>query len=87
MLETVSIAYYSQNAHKAIVMDIRVLFGRHLKRLREDRELTQEELAEAIGVTPQHLSDIERGRYSPGFTRLPQIAHALHVQIKDLFDF
>lgn len=68
-------------------MDIRGLFGRQLKKLREDNGLTQEELAEAIGVTPQHLSDIERGKYSPGFTKLPLIAYALHIQIKDLFDF
>ena len=68
-------------------MDIRVLFGRQLKKLREQAESTQEELAEAIGITPQHLSDIERGKYSPGFTKLPIIASTLKVQIKDLFDF
>lgn len=68
-------------------MDIRVLFGRQLKKLREDSDLTQEELAEKISITPQHLSDIERGKYGPGFHRLPLIAHALNRRIKDLFDF
>ena len=68
-------------------MDIRALFGARLKQLREAKELTQEQLAEAIGVTPQHLSDVERGKYAPGFDKLPLIAKALGRPIPDLFVF
>ncbi len=68
-------------------MDIRVLFGRQIKMLREGEGLTQEQLAEAIGVTPQHLSDIERGKYGPGFDKLPLIARTLKRRMRDLFDF
>ena len=40
---------------------INVRVGGNIQQLREERHYTQEELSEKIGVTPNHLSDIERG--------------------------
>ena len=68
-------------------MDILALFGENLKQLRDKAELTQEQLAEAIDVIPQHLSDIERGKYGVNFRRLPKLAKALGVPIPELFAF
>jgi transcriptional regulator with XRE-family HTH domain len=39
----------------------RVTFGGLLRRLRTDAGLTQEELAEAAGVSSRSVSDLERG--------------------------
>jgi transcriptional regulator with XRE-family HTH domain len=55
-----------------------------LKRLREDRQLTQEELAFEAGITASALSRIERGLNSPGWTTLKQIIKALDVSFAEL---
>ena len=35
--------------------------GLRIKKIRKERHITQEELAEKVGVGSQHISDIERG--------------------------
>jgi transcriptional regulator with XRE-family HTH domain len=67
--------------------DLRKLFGKRLSTLRRNIGLTQEQLAEATNLSVDFISLIERGVYSPSFARLPKIAKALKVSIKDLFDF
>ena len=63
------------------------LFGKNLKALRENRGISQEELAESIGVEYQTISRIETGMYFTGYENLQKIAKALRVKVKDLFDF
>jgi Predicted transcriptional regulator with C-terminal CBS domains len=55
-----------------------------LKRLREERDVTQEELAYAAGLTASALSRIERGLNSPGWMTLRRIADALDVTLIEL---
>lgn len=55
-----------------------------LKRLREERDITQEQLAFDAGVTASALSRIERGLTSPGWTTLKKIAKALDVSLIEL---
>lgn len=62
-------------------------FGKNLKNLREAKGLSQEGLAEAIGVEYQTISRIETGMYFTSYDNLQKIAKALNLQIKDLFDF
>jgi transcriptional regulator with XRE-family HTH domain len=52
-----------------------------LKRLREDREITQEQLAFDAGITTSALSRIERGLNSPGWTTVKRISEALEVSV------
>jgi transcriptional regulator with XRE-family HTH domain len=56
----------------------------HLKRLREEREITQEQLAFDAGITASALSRIERGLNSPGWTTVKRIADALNVSVAQL---
>jgi transcriptional regulator with XRE-family HTH domain len=56
----------------------------HLKRLREAREITQEELAFDAGLTASALSRIERGLNSPGWMTVRRIADALEVSVADV---
>jgi len=56
-----------------------------LRKLREDRGLTQEELAEALGVTRQTIIAIEKGRYSPSLRLAFRIARFFNVRIEDIF--
>jgi len=53
--------------------------------LRKERELTQEKLAWATGVTKATMSRIEAGLRYPSPKTLVSIAKALEVTVRDLF--
>lgn len=55
-----------------------------LKRLREERDITQEQLAFSAGITASALSRIERGVNTPGWTTVERIAKALGVSLVEL---
>lgn len=50
-------------------------------------EMTQAELAEAVGVTRQTIIAIEQGRYSPTLEIAFQIARAFGVPLDDVFAY
>ena len=53
--------------------------GERIQIAREERYITQRELAEAISCTPQHISAIERGVKSPTLETFVAIANVLRV--------
>ncbi len=59
-------------------------FGENIKRLRKGRELTQEALANALGVTAQSISKWECDYGYPDITQLPAIANFFRVTIDEL---
>ena len=58
--------------------------GQRIQKYRLQRDLTQEQLAEAINVSQKHLSRIENGYHNPRFDMVIQIANALNVPV-DVF--
>jgi transcriptional regulator with XRE-family HTH domain len=58
-------------------MDMRRLVGLNVKRLRQDKGLTQEQLSERSGFSQQYISDLERGRRNPTIVSLYELAQAL----------
>ena len=62
------------------------LLGVQLRRLREDRQLTQEELAELAGLNYKYVGRIELGKSDPGAYVLVRLAAALRVPIGELFE-
>jgi len=60
-------------------------FGQNLRRLRLERKLTQEELAETAGVSPRYVALIEAGSRNPTLSVLLQLAVALDVPAYKLF--
>jgi transcriptional regulator with XRE-family HTH domain len=66
---------------------LREKFGNRIRLLRGDRGLTQEQLAERAGISVDFLSLIERGKNSPSFDNLDDIAGALGVSVAELFSF
>ena len=46
-----------------------------MQALRADRELTQEAVADRIGISQKYLSELERGQKSPSWETLVAIAH------------
>jgi transcriptional regulator with XRE-family HTH domain len=67
--------------------ELRKEFGRRLHRLRRDRELTQEKLAELTELDVNFIQAIERGAAAPSFKTMPRIAKALGVEVIELFRF
>lgn len=67
--------------------DTKKLLGKKIKFYREARNLTQEELAEKIGINSKSLSTIECGQNFVTAQTLENISLALDVSIKKLFDF
>lgn len=66
---------------------LRERFGQQVRSLRADRGLTQEQLAERAEISVDFLSLIERGRSSPSFDNLDDLAQALDVSVADMFSF
>lgn len=66
---------------------LQLRFGQRLRELRLAHQMTQEDLAERLHVSPVTISNIERGTSSPAFARLQQIARAFGVDVEELFLF
>lgn len=57
-----------------------------LKRLREERELTQEKLAKRSGVSHGYLARLEIGMHDPSLSTLAKLAKALKVSVAELLE-
>ncbi len=58
--------------------------GTNVRRLREAHDLTQAELAEAVGIQPRYLQQIEHADASPSLRRLVALAEVLGVDVSEL---
>lgn len=67
--------------------ELKQLFGQRLAQLRNDRLITQEELAEDCEVSSRTIRDIERGQYGTRFELIASIAVRLNVPVQELFIF
>ncbi len=63
---------------------MKINIGENLKRLRLKKELTQEQLAEVLGVSPQAVSRWENNTAYPDITLLPSIAIFYNTSIDEL---
>ncbi len=60
-------------------------FGKKIKAAREKFKFTQFELAEKIGISPNFLGDIERGKKLPSLNVLITISNTLKISLDSLF--
>jgi transcriptional regulator with XRE-family HTH domain len=61
--------------------------GKHIRKIRTQKELSQEELSDKIGTSPSQIGRIERGVINPTVSTLKVLAEALEVSMQDLFLF
>lgn len=61
-----------------------IYFGENLKKLRKSKDLTQETLADFLGMSFQAISKWERGETYPDITMLPTIANFFGVTVDSL---
>ena len=61
-----------------------VLFGQSLRRFRTERGWSQEELAEAAGITLNYVGNLERGEQGPSLHILVCLARGLGIDVPTL---
>jgi transcriptional regulator with XRE-family HTH domain len=66
-------------------MDIKKELGEKIKRVRKLRNLTQEELAEMVDISPRSLSNIEVGTCFVKSETLEKIIDSLNITTEELF--
>lgn len=64
--------------------DINEEVGFNIRRIREERGLSQEELGAVAGLHRAYIGQIERGEKNIGLKNLEKLAKALHVGVKDV---
>ncbi|AWM13892.1 XRE family transcriptional regulator [Flavobacterium sediminis] len=65
--------------------EILKLFGKNLRKLRESKGLTQEQLANELGLEISQISRIERGVINTSIYTLYQISSFLNIDMNELF--
>ncbi len=58
-----------------------------MKELREKQHLTQEQLAQKVGVRRETILFLEKGKYNPSLKLAHDVAKALGSKIEDVFVF
>ena len=61
--------------------------GARIKYFRRKKELTQTELAQAVGKDRQYLYKIEKGIVTPNIVTIYSLVLALEVSLKEFYDF
>ena len=68
-----------------MVLDIRIRFGRAIRRVREEQNINQEEAAERCGLHRTYYSGVERGVRNVSLVNIEKIAKGLRKTLPDLF--
>lgn len=58
-----------------------------LRRMREEKGMTQSELAALVGVRRETIVHLERGRYNPSLKLALDLAHVFAVPVETLFQY
>ena len=67
-------------------VDIRIRFGRAIRRIREEQEIVQEEAAERCGLHRTYYSGVERGVRNVSLVNIEKIAKGLRTALPGLFE-
>ena len=71
---------------RAMPLDIRIRFGRAIRRIREEQGINQEEAAERCGLHRTYYSGIERGVRNVSLVNIERIAKGLKTGLPKLFE-
>lgn len=66
-------------------MNILVAFGKAIRRIRQDKNISQEELADMCGLHRTYISDVELGKRNISLENIDRIADALEITLAQLF--
>lgn len=66
---------------------LRQQFAKRLKELRQQKGMTQEDLANASGLSMSFIRAVEQGVNAPSFESIETLASALGVTVMSMFNF
>lgn len=61
--------------------------GKRIKRFRNKADITQEQLADKVGVSTTHVGLVETGKRRMSLKTLQKVANVLRVKVKDLIPY
>lgn len=64
--------------------DFLIAFGQAVREVRHERQLSQESLANEVGIHRTYIGDVERGRRNVGLINVHRIAVALGIRPSEL---
>jgi transcriptional regulator with XRE-family HTH domain len=67
-------------------LDIRIRFGRAIRRFREEQKITQEEAADRCGLHRTYYSGIERGVRNVSLVNIERVSKGLKTPLPRLFE-
>ena len=65
--------------------EIRVAYGKAIRSIRQNKRISQEELADLCGLHRTYISDIELGKRNLSLENIDKIAQALQVKKSEIF--
>ena len=67
-------------------MDIKQKIGARIKAIREQKELSQKDVAYAADLDRSYIASIENGKRNVSIVNIEKIANALRISIRTFFD-
>lgn len=83
ILDTGAFAPYAERV--SVTQDMSERIYNSVYEYRAEKGLTQEELAERVGVTRQTIIAIEKGNYAPSIVLALKLAKVLKISVEELF--
>ena len=62
-------------------------FGLHLRKIRMEKNISMQTLADMVNVEYSQISRIEHGKINTSLSMVYELALALEIEVKELFDF
>ena len=66
--------------------EVLISFGKKVRELRSNQQLSQELLAEKSGLHRNYIGMVERGERNPSLININKLAKALNVSLSELFN-
>lgn len=67
--------------------EVHAAWGRRIRRIRREHELTVTRVAQEVGITRRYLHAIERGQYAPSEQVRARIAEAIGADPNEVFSY
>lgn len=62
------------------------IISNNVSKIRQEKEITQEELASSVKVSRQTISALEKGNYTPSILLAIKIARYFEMPVEEIFD-
>lgn len=79
-------ACYKRRGNNMNEKDLKKLLGKNIRRIRKDKNLTQETFSEKIGIEPSSLSNIENGKSLPSTQTIVNIQQEFEITPNEIFE-